>query len=694
MRTRPDDTLANLPVRPVTIPGPRHGSPLSCPGVTRLSPFAHVVRWLTVAVLSVFALATAFAAVVVPYRFWDSLAFGSWSRSIAKTGHIWADSEALKVSRPLFYVPQGLLWRLDSDEWIGRLLSASFAALLVYAVWQLARQLSLAPRARDVVPPLAVLTLLTSAVFAGYAAAGMTDVPVAAASAATAAVLWSHLTPRALVPLAALGAAATILAKPSGLLALGGLVLATAILRGRAATLGLVGAAVGIGAGLLYDSWQAARLDVGLVDLLRAGNDDFWLERGAAARFDAITGGAWIGEGARVLVIYGLAHAIARAAGAGARVALAVGSAVAIVWSLGGPIVADGQLGYPFDGSALGIAAWIALVAALVAAPLLASEDPTPRRTHVALLAWLAPIVLVWATQRPDEPRLLAPAWPALALLSAAALGSASLALLHYKRPLVALAPAAAVAVIALANVVSVDGLGRQGWRSLLDLGPSGWRDRAEMENFAYGPFSYQLDLARENVGPDERIVSSDGRLTYFFPGQVSVSYARTCSELAGARFFSFLSSGESLEFAQLQQQPTDPLSWVQCARPPVRLVGEQAGIYAAFVLGGPPARPSTPADCHIVPAAGQLNDAVFGSDLGYAEASDLAQRALDSGFQGTRVERTDCDAFRVVVTGVPDDPAVQREFRRETAGVGFDVSFAPATRYPEVERGIAPVPP
>jgi hypothetical protein len=138
----------------------------------------------------------------------------------------------------------------------------------------------------------------------------------------------------------------------------------------------------------------------------------------------------------------------------------------------------------------------------------------------------------------------------------------------------------------------------------------------------------------------------------------------------------------------------------VQCARPPVRLVGEQAGIYAAFVLGGPPARLSTPADCHIVPAAGQLNDAVFGSDLGYAEASELAQRALDSGFQGTRVERTDCDAFRVVVTGVPDDPAVQREFRRETAGVGFDVSFAPglslqtylqplisAARYEEFKR-------
>jgi hypothetical protein len=655
---------------------------------------ADILRWLTIAVVALFAVATTFVAAVVPYRFWDSLAFGSWSRSIAMTGDLWADAEPLKVSRPLFYVPQGLLWRVADDEWIGRLLSATFAALLVAAVWQLARQISAERRARDFVPPLAVLSLLTSAVFAGYAAAGMTDVPVTAASAATAVVLWSSVSPSVLVPLAATGAAATILAKPSGLLALGGLVLATAVLRGRTATLGLAGVALGIAIGVLYDAWQAARLDVGLVDLLRAGNDDFWLERGAAARFDAIAGGAWLGQGARILVIYGVAHAIARTAGAGARVALAVAAGAAVVWSIGGPLVADGQLGYPFDGSVLGIAAWIVLVAALVAAPFIASDDPTPRRTHLALLVWLAPIALVWATQRPDEPRLLAPAWPGFALLTAAAVASASLALLRFRGRLLALVPAAAVAMIAFANIVSVDGLGRDGWRSLLELGPSEWRDRAEMENFAYGPFSYPLDLARENVRPDERIVSSDGRLTYFFPGRVAVSYARTCSELEGARFFSYLSSGESLEFAQLQHQPTDPLGWIQCTHPQVRLVGEQAGIYAAFVVGAPPARPSTPEDCHIQQTSGQLNDAVFGSDLGYAEASDLARRALDSGFQGTRLERTECDAFRVVVTGIPDDPAVQKEFRRETAGVGFDVSFAPATRYPEVERGITPVPP
>ena len=83
----------------------------------------------------------------------------------------------------------------------------------------------------------------------------------------------------------------------------------------------------------------------------------------------------------------------------------------------------------------------------------------------------------------------------------------------------------------------------------------------------------------------------------------------------------------------------------------------------------------------------------MFGSDLTYAEASELVRRALEVGFQGARIERTGCETFRVVVTGIPDDPAVQEDFRQETASVGFDVSFAPATRYPEVELGIPPVP-
>ena len=261
----------------------------------------------------------------------------------------------------------------------------------------------------------------------------------------------------------------------------------------------LGGLAAGAAAAVAYDAWQASRLDVSLSALLRAGNDDFWLARGDAARLDALAGGDWIGEGARLVVVLGLAYGIGRAAGGGPRRSLQIATAAALAWSVAGPLIADGSLGYPFDGSVLGIAGWLGVAAALVAAAFVVEEDSVSRRTYVALLVWLAPVAVLWAWQRPDETRLLAPAWPALALLAAAALTCVSLALLRV-RPAAALVPAAALAVVAVSNVVAVDGLGRSGWRDLLDLGPSGWSDRAEMENFAYGPFSYHLNLARENV--------------------------------------------------------------------------------------------------------------------------------------------------------------------------------------------------
>jgi hypothetical protein len=654
---------------------------------------ARIASALAIAVSALFALAAAFAAAVVPYRLWDSLAFGSWSRSIAETGDLWATADALKASRPLFYVPQGLIWRVADDEWLGRTLSAAFGAVLVICVWFLARRLTSERSSQAILPPLAVLAVLSSSVFATYVAAGMTDIPVAAATAATALVVWSSLPARLAVPLAAVGACATILAKPSGLLALVGLAAAAWVLSRRASAPVLCGLAAGAAAAIGYDAWQASRLDVSLASLLRAGNDDFWLARGDAARLDALSGGDWVGEGSRLLVILGLAYGITRAGGGGPQLSLRIATAIALVWSVAGPLLADGSVGYPFDGSILGVVGWLGIAAALVAASFVVEGDAVSRRTYVALLVWLAPVAILWAWQRPDETRLLAPAWPALALLAAAALTCASLALLRL-RPAAAALPAAALAVVAITNVVAVDGLGRSGWRDLLDLGPSGWSDRAEMENFAYGPFSYHLNLARENVTAADRIVSSDGRLTFFFPGQVEVGYARTCGELEDARFFSFLSVGESLEFAELAKQPTDPLAWIQCAQPSVELVGEQPGIYAAFVVGGPPARAPTADDCHIASTAGQLLDAVFGRELSYSEAATLQVRALEVGFIGTRIERTGCSTFRVVVTGVPADAAVQADFSRQAEGVGLPVEYEDAIRYPEVPADIAPVAP
>ena len=646
---------------------------------------------LAIAVSALFALAAAFAAAVMPYRFWDSLTFGSWSRSIAETGDLWAAADSLKVSRPLFYVPQGLIWRLADEVWLGRMLSAAFGATLVVCIWLLARRLTQDPASRSLVAPLAVLVALSSSVFATFVAAGMTDVPVAAATAATAVVLWSRLPARLAVSLAAAGACATILAKPSGLLALVGLAAAAWVLAGRSSLPELGGLAAGAAVAIAYDGWQASRLDVSLMSLLRAGNDDFWLARADAARVDALVGGDWVGEGARLVVVLGLAYGLGRAGGGGSRISLQIATGVALVWSIAGPLIADGSFGYPFGGSILGIAGWLGVAAASVTASLVVEEDWVSRRTYVALLAWLAPVAVLWAWQRPDEARLLAPAWPALALLAAATLTCVSLALLRV-RPAVALLPTAALGVVAISNIVTVDGLGRSGWRDLLDLGPSRWSDRAEMENFAYGPFSYHLNLARENVSSGERIVSSDGRLTFFFPGRVEVRYARTCGELAGYRFFSYLSAGESLELAELEQQPTDPLGWIQCSDPPLELVGQQQGIYTAFAVAGPPSRAPTPGDCHIVGTPTELVDGVFGRDLSYEDATALQARALQVGFRGTKLERIGCSTFRVVAPGIPADEAVQADFARQAESVGLAVEYEDAVRYPEVPSDVAPV--
>jgi hypothetical protein len=663
------------------------------------APPARLPRWtgrslrlLTAALAAVFAVPTIFVAIVLPYRYWDSLAFGSWSRSIAEGNGLWENTNELNLSRPLFYVPQGLAWRIfDDGEWVGRLFSVSFACALVAAVWLLAGHLTSERAAGQFARSLAVALLLGSAVFAGLVAAGMTDIPVAAASAATALALWTAPRSPPLLLLVAVGASATVLAKASGLLALVGVLAAAALLHRRRALPGLAAMAAGVGVALVYEAWQASRIDMPLADFLRAGNEPYWLDRGAAARWDALARAEWLGAGVRLLVLYGLVHAVLRVAGMRPRWALGVAGGIAVIWSIAGPAIADGGAPYPFDGSVIGLFGWLVLVAAMAVAPLLAEHDPVGRRTYGALLLWLGPTSLAWAWQRADEVRHLAPAWAPLVLLTAAALTALTLALARF-RPQAALAPAAAVALLAVANLPAVDGLGREGWRGLLDLGPSGWSSSAEVENYAHGPFSYELNLARENVGSGQRIVSSNGRLAYFFPGRVEVAYARTCAELEGARFFSYLRAGETLAFAEREGRATDPLAWLQCEEPRLELVGEQEGIYAAFVVGGPPVRTPAPEDCRISPAAGQMLDAVFGEGLSYSEAKELRRRALGSGFQGTRIERTGCSSFRVLVTGVPAEKDVQSELRREIESVGLTVRYVPAVRYPETPPDVEPV--
>src|SRR5205085_2863237 len=153
-------------------------------------------------------------------------------------------------------------------EAAGRLLSLAFTLLLGGSIWVLGGRLTADPRARAIVRALALTILLACTVVANYAAAGLTDIPVAATASLTAVFVTSRLG-RARVPLVAVAAAATVLAKPSGLLALAGIVLASALFfrdpetRRRAVT-GVVGIGLGALVALGYDLYEAHRLGEGL----------------------------------------------------------------------------------------------------------------------------------------------------------------------------------------------------------------------------------------------------------------------------------------------------------------------------------------------------------------------------------------------------------------------------------------------
>src|SRR5207248_11712326 len=63
-----------------------------------------------------------FVASLVPYRAYDSLAFGTWSRLIADRGHLWFPNDLFdsQAGRPLFYVGQGLVWlAFGYHDWLG-----------------------------------------------------------------------------------------------------------------------------------------------------------------------------------------------------------------------------------------------------------------------------------------------------------------------------------------------------------------------------------------------------------------------------------------------------------------------------------------------------------------------------------------------------------------------------------------------
>ncbi len=661
---------------------------------------------LGAALVAAFVVPVLFAASVMPYRFWDSLAFGSWSRVMADAGHFVSDGQpSATLHRPLFYVAQGLLWNLFGfHEWLGRWLSALFLVLLLAVAWSVARSLA-TPACRWLVAVLTVLVTCAVPALAVYGSAGMTDVPVAALTCATAAALLTPSLSRWRAPLVGVAACASVLAKPSALFGLVGLAAALAVaaraapaIRAHAIASG-VALATGTGVALLYDTIEARSHGTSLLDFLSAGNTSFYAEKAAAARWERLLQADWLGAGTRLPVLFGLALAVAHVVRARGRRGRLAALAVALAWSIGGPWLADGSVPAPWSGaSVLELVGTLVLVTVLVLAA--AGEAPDPLRpwAQAVALVWAAPALVSFVLFRSDELRFLAPVWAPLALLAAAAIARGALVAARLSprgvAQLVAPATVGAAGLLLLANVPRVDDLGGSGWRSLLDLGRSGWGDRATMENFAYGPLSYAIDEVEREAGATGRVVSSDSRLRYFVPGRLDVFYARSCSRLRGARVFVLLTDEASTDImTRLNGSTADPLAWLQCTDPPLRLVGEQPGAHAVFTVGEP-VRAASPADCGVGSTPGQLSDGVFGADLTYAAARELRERAARVGYEAAVIERTGCDRFRVVVPGVPDDPAAQQSFRDESSGAGFDVEILPPERFPEVPPDVAPATP
>ena len=352
---------------------------------------------------------------------------------------------------------------------------------------------------------------------------------------------------------------------------------------------------------------------------------------------------------------------------------VAVAGPAAIVLSLVGPAVAAHDVPYPFDRVGPGAFAFVLLAAAVLVAPFGPASDPLERRTYVALLAWLAPAAVVWVAAGASEVRLLSVTWPALALLVGAALTVATLALVRLA-PAAALLPGGAVVLLVLANIVAIDGLGRSGWRHLLEEGPD--------DAYAYGELAPALALARANVGPTDRVAANDARIAYFFPGQVRVVDGEACGEAAGSDYLALdLGAGGANE----------PLRWLQCRRPRLHLVGQRGAAQAVFAVDTP-ATPPDPAACEISGYPGQMHDAFFADGVDYARARAVVERARGAGFVQARIERTGCATFRVLNTGLPDTPAGQADFRHEAESVGLPVEFVPAMRFPEVPVNVPPL--
>lgn len=618
----------------------------------RLDPVAIATWGFALVALLLVALMLA-VAIFLPYGDWDAMSFGTWSRLIAvHWPHLRFSSVGpAQYHRPLFYVLQGLVWAVFGfHPALGRLLSLGFSLLLVGAVAWLAFRTA---RIRGTfAAALAVLVVLLITAFERYATGGLSDIPVAALVATTAALLLSPRLGRAQLPLVGLSATLAVLAKPSSLPALAGL--GAAVLIGPRAELRRRGAAVaaivaGSALGIVYDVVQAGYVHLGLYDFLTVGTRGFYAQLADHARRHVLLDGSWLGADLRLLLAFALLYALARLA-LGHRTTVAAALPLALAWSWLGPHLAGAsglRAGILATGGWPEQTAVLVLAASLLLA-LAAPDDAVPTRLQLARgLVWAAPPTAAWAARVVYDDRLLAPAWTPLVLLIVWSLLPAYLGAVHLRRWLV-LVPAAAAMVVGVYAANGIDGLGPSGWRAIRAGGVSGLRDAALMRNVALGgDFSSEVNALAPQVGPRDRILTYDLRLQYFYLGRVDFAPPLACSQLRGYGVFVLL---ESDEVRTLYGDRAGSAFWQSCSG--VTEVAERPGAFAIFVRGAPAA---TTGGCGAPPPEAGLA-VQFGPTLRTeASARRLLARLVSLGFVQARVEQLGCASYRVGEHGVPD---------------------------------------
>lgn len=556
------------------------GSPL---GDAALRLF-RLAAWSSAALV---VLAGLVLAVTVPIHAIDALAYGEWSRLIGETWNFhFTDIGAQDYHRPLFYALQGWLWGLFGfHEWIGRLLSLAFGVLLVGSVaWLAARG-----RAWKTSAALAALLVcLVPNVLQGLAS-GLTDVPLAALVALTAALSWSSRLGRARPFALVLAAAATVLVKPTGLVGLAAL--AVALLLGHANAAGrraeirrsLLPLGAGVAVALLYDALQAHRLGSGLVEFLTAGSTGYYADLARASRFDQLVGVQWLGRDLRLLVLYGIVYAVVRAAGRNHRAGVAAGAIAAPLLSVVLPALAGGgDVAGPFSTAGSGLA----FVALCVSLPLAwwCPPEAIPQRVWLERFAVLGLVPLaVWLWFGAYDTRLGSAAWPGLIALTAISFAPA-LEGAAARFPVAVAVPGFALVALLAYSYTDLDGLGEAQWRELRTLGVSGLLDGERTRNIVQPQVSQVVALAQQQMGPGDRIASADGQFSYYFPGRLGQRYPASCEALRGYRVFVLLTDdGTRAYMRDVEKVPWDPAYWAACKQPRLTQLSDGGGGYAVF---------------------------------------------------------------------------------------------------------------